>query len=792
MSMRILLPTVGFFAASAAAAAQVTVSDVRVRADDHFGVDPTESVLALCSVTPGMTDEQANIQTAISNDVRELLGTPNYTSVTADLGVDENDNWVVVYTVVRRPQLAAAPAVSGLDGSISAGKALDELKLSSNDPIDDTVASAAASRLREAIRSRDYPDATVDYEIRHAETPGYAYVTFLVNPGNERDIRDYLFEGATVYDHDTLAGLFGWKPFWNPMGWFQDYPVTDEKLDDARAVVNGHYVDAGYLDAVVEKPVIRPIGDVDEGRCDVVFPVTEGPLYSVGDITVEGATTYPTESLLQAARDVLKRRGTVATAATLEEIRTALTDYYGSRGYVDTYADMRVRGRADGTPTVDLDFTLTEGERVTIGRIDIRGNTITQDKVIRRELVIQPGEPYDVRLVKRSESRLQNLNYFLPKEESGVTSYTVKTAEPGVRDLVFNVREKETGKYGLGVGVSSIDSVFVFASAEQNNFDLFNPSNGFRGGGQRARVGVEIGNRRQTAEASWTQPWLFDMPLSFGIDAYRKLRWYDHYDQYNTGAAFTLAWKPVPIPMPWGDIQLDRIGLRYTLEKVSYDEPSTALYYYHGQPFSFATQEDGVNSKLRFFWSENHRNQPFFTTGGWESDVYAEIGVLGDAKDYGFGFSASKWWNPWGDHVVMGRFRFDTIEAYSGDVPMFDRFFIGGGRTIRGFEFRDGGPKAYANRNGTGDHVAVGGQTLWCGTLEYGVPLIGPLRAVAFTDFGAVGEDFFDLGGEFLMSVGLGLRLDLPNFPIRLDFAKPIVNDDDTEEEVFTFWIGVD
>lgn len=791
MSMRNLLPIAGFAAVSAAVAAQVTVSDVRVRADDQFGVDPTESVLTLCSVTPGMTDEQVNIQTAISNDVRELLGTPNYTSVTADLGVDENGDWVVVYTVVRRPQLAAAPAVTGLNGAISERKALDELKLSSNDPIDDTVASAAASRLREAIRSRDYPEATVEYEIRHADAPGYAYVTFLVNPGNERDIRDYLFEGATVFDHDTLAGLFGWRPFWNPIGWFQDYPVTDEKLDDARAVVNGHYVDAGYLDADVATPVIRPIEGADGGRCDVVFPVTEGPLYTIGEITLEGAKTYPAENLLQAARDVLRQRGTVATAATISEIRTALEDYYGSRGYVDTFADMRMRGRSDGTPVVDLDFTLTEGERVTIGRIDIRGNTITQDKVIRRELVIQPGEPYDVRLVKRSESRLQNLNYFLPKDKSGVSSYTVRTAEPGVRDLVFSVREQETGRVGGGVGVSSIDSVFVFASAEQNNFDLFNPSNGFRGGGQRARVGVEFGNRRQTAEASWTQPWLFDMPLSFTADIYRRLRWYDHYDQYNTGAAFTLSWKP-EIVTPWGDLQLDRVGVRYTLEKIDYDDASTDVYYYNGKPFSFATEEDGINSKLRFFWNENHRNQPFFTTGGWESDVYAEVGILGDAKDYGFGFNATKWWNPWGGHVIMGRFRFDTVEAYSGDVPMFDRFFIGGGRTIRGFEFRDGGPKAYAHRDGTGSHVAVGGQTLWCGTLEYSIPLLGPLRFVAFTDFGSVGEDFCDFGGDFLMSVGVGLRFDLAGFPIRLDFAKPIVNDDDTEEEGFTFWIGVD
>ncbi len=88
--------------------------------------------------------------------------------------------------------------------------------------------------------------------------------------------------------------------------------------------------------------------------------------------------------------------------------------------------------------------------------------------------------------------------------------------------------------------------------------------------------------------------------------------------------------------------------------------------------------------------------------------------------------------------------------------------------------------------------MAVGGQTLWCATLEYSIPVYGILRFVTFTDFGSVGEDFMDFGGDLLMSVGCGLRLDLPNFPIRLDFAKAIINDDDTEEESFTFWIGID
>ena len=136
-------------------------------------------------------------------------------------------------------------------------------------------------------------------------------------------------------------------------------------------------------------------------------------------------------------------------------------------------------------------------------------------------------------------------------------------------------------------------------------------------------MGVEWGSRRQTIDVSWTQPWLFDMPLSFTVNGYRKMRWYDHYDEIRTGAAFTLSWKPNPIPTPFGDLQLDRIGLKYTLEQVGYeDEDQGTWYTASGDPFRFTDLEEGINSKFRFFWSENHRNRPYFPTSGWESDAY--------------------------------------------------------------------------------------------------------------------------------------------------------------------------
>ncbi len=770
-------------------AERVAIADVQVQADDTFGVDPTGAVMTMCSVTKGMTADQMDIQTAISNDVKALMATPLYSKVDAAIGTDAEGNWVVIYTVVRRPQLAEDPAINGIDGVIRRGKAEDAVKLVRLDKVDDAIASAAAKRLEVKLHDEGFVDATVDYEIRFSDEPGYAFLTLNVTPGVERSIRNYDFEGNTAFDHATLAGAFGWMPLYNPISWFADFPLSNEKLDDARAASQAIYTEAGYLDAEIAPVELKQVEGKQEGRVDAIFKVTEGPLYTIGDIKVEGATVYPTEAIEAAARAVIDTDGATATSATLNKVREEVELYYTSRGYVDTFASPTMIARID-EPVIDIVYQLTEGEQARIRNIEIRGNAITQDKVIRRELVIQPGELYDGRLVKRSESRIRNLNYF--QEESGVTSYTVKTPNEGERDLVFTVREDRTLDTSFGLAFSTVDSVFLYAKATQRNFDLFNTNkNYFRGGGQRASVGAEIGARRQTLDVSWTQPWLFDMPLSFTVNGYRKLRWFDHYDEIRTGAAFTLSWKPIPLATPFGEFQMDRLGVRYTIEQVGYDDEDSGTWYTKsGDPFRFTDQDDGINSKFRFFWEEDHRNRPYFTTEGWTSLVYVDVGAGGDAKDYGFGFNFSKWWDMWEDHVLLTRLRFDTVEAYSGDVPLFDRLFIGGGRTVRGFEFRDGGPKAYSRHGG--DHVAIGGQSAWCATVEYSIPIVSVLRFAVFSDIGSASEDFCDLGDDLLWSAGCGLRLDIKGFPIRMDFAKPLTNDDDTEEEVFTFWISVD
>ncbi|MDO4527844.1 MAG: outer membrane protein assembly factor BamA [bacterium] len=787
------------FTAAMTFAAQRKVEQVIIRADDNYNIDPTQAVLDTCSIDTLVNDQlhdEQEIQRVISADIEALLSTPAYADARADIGANETTgDWVVIYTISRRPQLAEDPAIIGLDGEVSESRVLDVLNDEDNEKIrkigrlqhvDEAIANEGLRRIANLLSKKGYVEVDIQYELRYSDVPGYAYLTYIITPGKERVIDAYLFEGNTVYDHDTLAETFGWMPAYNPFSWFADFPISDEQLETARSLVSNYYYNAGYLDVSVAAPRLQLIEETDDEKIyTVVYAVEEGERYTIGNISVSGSTIVPQHVLEASGRHALTADNTYATEANLTAVRKAIVKNYTNAGYVDTYA-VPTMVPAESGYTMDIAYAITEGERIRISAIDIKGNRTTQDKVIRRELVITPGEYYNEDLVEQSEARLSNLNYF---ENGSVTSYTIKDpTTPGERRLVFEVQEARTLSTSLTLGISTVDSVFVAGSIIERNFDLFNPGNNFRGGGQRASATVEFGSRRQTFNVGWSQPWLFDMPLAFTVNAYRNMRWRDNYDEIRMGMKFDLAWKPEPIWTPFGDYQMDRIGVRYTIEDVSYDDEEAGTWYCkNGKPFSFTNQEEGINSKFRLYWTENHLDRVFIPTSGWKSEVYAEVGVGGDAKDYGFGFNVTKYWKPFNnDHVLMGRFRFNTIEAYSGDVPMFDRFFIGGPNTVRGFEFRDGGPKASHG----GDHVAIGGQTLWCATAEYTIPLASFLRFAVFSDIGSVGEDFCDLGDDLLWSAGCGFRLDFEQFPIRIDVAKPLVNDDDTEEEVFLFSIG--
>ena len=437
-----------------------------------------------------------------------------------------------------------------------------------------------------------------------------------------------------------------------------------------------------------------------------------------------------------------------------------------------------------------------------INRVLIRGNDYTKDKVLRREISLSPGDPMLADKAERSKTRLEGLRYFdrvhyyLEKVDGG----EAKDGKPEMRDLVYEVSEHGTGNFSVGIGASSIDSVYGMIELREHNFDLFKPWR-FRGAGQKGRISAMVGPRIQSYEASVTEPYLFNRVLEFTVRGYS--RWdgtHDEYDVIRTGISGDLSY-PVKF---WPTAKtMGRLGVILSAEYISMDDVSKRYWYDPKEDDdewrAFKEEEDKYSGSweipLQLYWLDDTRDRPLFSTRGHRTKIYGQM-TGGDNNYWQLGFDYRQYFTvikKFG-HVFSFRLHGDTLDAFSGHVPIYDRLFLGGPYDIRGFDRYEISPHIWRDEEKRHKHASWGGQTAWFARMEYVVPIIKYLGVALFSDLGSVGKDEFDFDSDnFAWTAGVGLRLNIESFPIRLDFAVPIVDpDDDVDEQVFSFSIGRD
>jgi outer membrane protein insertion porin family len=579
------------------------------------------------------------------------------------------------------------------------------------------------------------------------------------------------------------------------MGWFSDNLVTEDQLEQARAKIAGLFRDRGYLDVTVSGPERIP---EDDDGVFIGYTVVEGVKYTVASVKITGLTRYPEETV--AAKSELPEPGSVAGLKALDDAahRVKVAVGSGDSGLADTRVDVKRVPSADDPSKLNVVFAVTEGVPVVINEVKIRGNDYTKDKVIRREIALGPGDRMLEDRAERSQKRLENLNYFSRVRYYLETRDGAKNADGAeYRDLVYEVEEKNTGSFMVGIGASSIDSVYLSAEVSQANFDLFAPSKLFRGAGQKGRLYAAWGPRYQSLEASVTEPYFLDRMLELTGEGYRRLRWYDEYDLIRSGGAASLSY-PVKFWPTWSPF--GRLGFRLSGEFIEFDDVDDGTYWYDGRQVSFRGEEskygDAFEPALRVFWMKDSRDNYRAPRSGHRTQVFGDIVPGGDNEYWRLGVSHRSYFTTWKkfDHVLMVGLRAETIDGFGDDVPIYNRMFLGGPKSIRGIEYRHVSPFATRDQNGSGEAVPWGGQTLFCMNFEYTVPIFKMLRVAAFSDLGSVGPDEFDcdMSDTFAWTVGVGLRIDIPMFPIRLDFATPIEEPDHADKEAFSFTVGYD
>ncbi len=736
------------------------VREVRI---DNRGPGPLDedSIRAFLTTRAGQPYDAM----AANQDVRALLETGRFSDVVVAVNpLPARREVDVIFEVRNKPRLRSIQ-VTGAD-HVSNRRVRDWLQIDIGSRVDDVLMAVRAQNVYEEYRKRFFLDPKLTWEIDVNPATGAADVRVTVDEGRRASIWRIGFEGNDEVRSRSLRRVMqqkNWRP-WASLtkrNRFDPYELNADR-DSLRRV----YMERGFLDVRIGDPII------EEGpgqRVTITIPVEEGPLYRVGEITVEGVSLFELNEIRPA---LTIGPGDVARTIDIERSRANVRDFYGSRGFIRTRVRERLEPDFD-TAIVDIEFFVTEGELSHIRDIEIRGNRRTRDKVIRRELAVMPGDIYDEVRVRRSETRLMNMGYF-----NRVRVFDQPTREPNRYDLIFDVEEGRTGELSAGAGFSSIDRVIGFASIAQNNFDLFGWPH-FTGGGQRAQLQTQFGSRRTDVNLYFVEPWFLDRQLEFDVNLFRRdLRYFrSEYEQRSIGGIVGLAW-------PVG---------RFSRLRVAYGLQEFDIRNVRESASDIIKEEEGKRSRsaVSVTLRRDTRNRPFVPTRGNLSVFTAELAggpLQGDTDLYGLSARTSQFFPLWFDHVLSFRGAAEVVEEYgdSDRVPIFDRLFLGGMRDIRGFRFQDVGPK---DENGQ----PIGGRSSAFFSAEYTVPVLPIVRLATFYDIGMVWEDAYDFSMDDLNSaVGVGVRFDIQGFPLRFDYAWPLETDEfnDRKSGRFSFMIG--
>ena len=707
---------------------------------------------------------------AVDDDVRSLYGTGYFYNIRV---TDERtpDGIVLTYILQAKPRLTEIRFSGNKKFRVS--KLRKRVKSKVGEPMDERQLFADVQEIKKAYQKAGYSQTGVKYVPSIDERAGRATVTFEITETPKVRISDVEFIGAKVFSQRKLRKTIKTRRRWM-FSWLTGSGVLkDEQLQEDKEKLAEFYRSAGYID--FELRDVRYVYD-KPNRLRIQFIIHEGTQYRVGAVDLKGVTLFPTNEVLGKLKMGVGETFTPRGLARDVEI---IQDLYGAKGYIDVAVAARRKPNVQ-TGTMDLLYELDEGNKSYIEKIEIKGNTKTKDRVIRRELSVSPGEVFDMVRVKRSRQRLEGTQFF-----ERVDTHAEPTDVPDRKNLVVGVAERNTGNVALGAGFSSVDSILGFVELTQGNFDLLNPPY-FMGGGQKMRLRAQVGAQRQDYELTFVEPWFLGRKLALSVDLYhRELRYVsrnDFYDERRTGVRFGLT------RALGSDFLIG--GVSYTIENIGiFDVPTNA------PPAIQAEEGDRLVSKVGLSLAFDTRNSVMLPDRGQRTEFRTELagGPLGADTDF-YKLELTSHWFFRGlmeGHVLEVAGGVGTVERYddSDTVPLFDRWFLGGINSLRGYRYRDVGPKQ--------DGEPIGGKTYWLGSVEYSVPVIERLRFAAFYDIGMVYEDAFsfeqnDETGFYNDNWGVGVRLNIPHLgPLRLDYGIPIKSDDDNESSGrFQFSVG--
>jgi outer membrane protein insertion porin family len=714
----------------------------------------------------------------ILDDFNRLLGTGFLDDLWVERIDEPYDNGTpaehIVYHMEERPRLKVIDYTGSKEVEIS--KIEEALKTAGitikfDTFLDESVIRKVTATIKDLYSDRGYNDASV--EVEKAPMPGgpkLLHLTFNIKEGPKFRLTEVAFDGNKAVSDKVLRGQLksnkphNWLSFISGSGQYQE-----SKFEEDAQRVTDYYSDHGYAQARVGSPQVERLRDSPDGKVREVrlrVPVDEGQRYKVGKVDISGNASIKTEFLRPFFK--VQELGTKPHRTFWEWLRNPFKkvedgeyyskkkilkgydkakEVYGSAGYMEftMQPEFSFRGIDPETgkpigstpppPIVDITLRMTEGKQYFVNRITFIGNTTTHDTVVRRDMRLLEGGIFNTEALKDSVRRINQLGYFKPLEKGEAIQVDKTPGVEGKVDVKLKVEEQNRNQLAFGAGISQFEGFFGQLSFQTANF---------LGRGETVGLSLQKGVQASNYQVSFSEPYLFDRPISAGVDLYTRAYIFPlAYTQLTTGSNAT-----VGFPLR----NYTRAFLNYSYEEVQVKDinPSlTSTQVLQSSPYlldALLLNQNGRRrvSKISPSVVYNTVNQPIFPTAGTRYTLsYALAGsALGGNTDYHSMSAEGIWYFPVTSRTSLGlHAQAQYIRPYgrTSTLPIFEKYFMGGEYSVRGFDIRSIGP-----RDPTSLIVTGGNKTLLFNA-EYSINVGGPVRLIAFYDAGQVQ----DIGQKF-------------------------------------------
>src|SRR6056297_258789 len=720
------------------APASVTVKDVQIKGNQRIEDDAISRVV---ETRPG----DAYDEKQLSRDIESIFAMGYFDDIRVETET-EPDGKVVIFRVEEKPTIKLI--------EVSGNRVYEDQEIKDN--IDITSGSILnifrikrnIKQIETLYQEKNYHNVKVTYTVEELDH-NQANLEFQIDEGKKLRIREIRFEGNEAFDDKILKkkmktskkGFFSWLT--------GSGDLDTETLNQDMMKLSDFYHNNGYAEARIGEPEII----YKDNWIYIEIKIDEGKRFKMGEVRLAGDLIQPAESLhekLASPEEEYFNRQAIR-----QDVMT-LSDVYSDDGYAraDIVPEIQKQEEAQ---VIDIIFHIQKNEPVYFERIVIEGNTKTRDKVIRRELEVYEGEKYDGSGLKKSIRELYRLDYF--------QDVKVRRQQGSADDqmiLNIQVEEKPTGTFSFGGGYSGVDGMYVMTSISERN--LF-------GRGQHLDFRIQAGGSSQQYDISFTEPWLFDTQLSMTVEANKWERDYDEYDRDSRGGALRFGY-PV--------FDYTRAYIQYAYDVSTIDNVTEAFK-------SVIAEGELVESSVSTSLVYDSRNRRFNPTEGSKHRLTLEYAGIGGDIGFTKVTAETGWYFPlfW---KTVGFLHGETgyVTRNAGKIlPDYERFYLGGINSLRGFDWRDVSP---LNDEG----IAIGGEKYVQFNVEYLVPLL--------MEQGLVGLVFYDTGNayaegpikldEMRESWGYGIRWYSPIGPLRLERGHILDRKEDEDSSRWEFSIG--